>query len=422
MLRWLVVLLFACASAAAAPPLTTIQDTLYKADGTRFNGSAVIEWKSFQASEGSNIAPNSITVKLVNGVLRVQLVPTTNASAGAYYVVTYNSNGRIQFTERWAVPPSTIAVRLRDVRVSSVPTQASSGTQVQISDVVGLSEELAIRAVKGAAFVPGRVAVVNANGELEAAMGNAEDCVRVDGSSGACGLGGDNPGFVDLETPAGIVDGANTIFQLTRPPSPPASLAFYRNGVLQKPGFDYTLSGAAVTFAGGAAPQPGDVLLASYRLVDLGSAAMFPQVLCSFAGSATSATSLTRLGRCTLPAGLLQTGDRIEIRFDCSHEGAGTAFSFELRWENTSLGVRSAAAGEAFVTGRAAAGIHTSGAQWSVESWGSVTPSFSSAGVATDSVAAPISIAVFGQMAAAGSETVTLRNLTVIRYPQQPGS
>ncbi len=422
MLRWLVVSLFACASAAAAPPLTTIQDVLYKADGARFNGSAVIEWKSFQASEGSNIAPQSITVKVLNGVLRVQLVPTTNASTGAYYVVKYNSDGKVQFIERWAVPPSTIAVRLRDVRVSSVPTQSSTGTQVQISDVVGLSEELAIRAVKGAGYLPGRAAIVNANGELETAMGNADDCVRVDGSSGACGSGGANPGFADMETPAGIVDGANAVFQLANPPAPAASLALHRNGVLQKPGFDYTLSGAALTFLTGAVPQPGDVLLASYRLVDLGSPMMFPQVLCSFAGSATSATALTRLGRCTVPASLLRAGDRVEMRFDCSHEGTGIGFSIEVRWGTTSLGVRTVAAGESFVTGRAAAGVHANGAQWSVESWGAVTSTFASAGAASDSVTAPINIEVFAQMGATTSETVTLRNFTVIRYPQQPGS
>lgn len=67
----------------AAPPLATVQDVLYKADGTRFNGVAFIEWRSFQASDLSNIATHSVTVPIVDGNLRVQLVPTTTASAGA---------------------------------------------------------------------------------------------------------------------------------------------------------------------------------------------------------------------------------------------------------------------------------------------------------------------------------------------------
>ena len=35
---------------AAEPPLTTIQDVLYKADGTRFNGYVQISWNSFEAA------------------------------------------------------------------------------------------------------------------------------------------------------------------------------------------------------------------------------------------------------------------------------------------------------------------------------------------------------------------------------------
>ena len=63
----------------AAPFLTTIQDTLYKADGTRFNGVAFIEWKSFQTADSTQIATHSVTVIIVNGQLRVRLVPTIAA-------------------------------------------------------------------------------------------------------------------------------------------------------------------------------------------------------------------------------------------------------------------------------------------------------------------------------------------------------
>src|ERR1035437_5047996 len=80
----------------AAPTLVTIQDVLYKADGSRFNGVAFIEWQSFVTADSSSIATQSLTVEIVNGNLRVQLVPTT-ASDGAYYSVTYSSDGRIQF-------------------------------------------------------------------------------------------------------------------------------------------------------------------------------------------------------------------------------------------------------------------------------------------------------------------------------------
>ncbi len=73
----------------------------------RFNGTMYITWSAFQAGDTSNIATANETLPIVNGVLNVALVPTTTASAGAQYNVTYNQNGVNQFTQVWAVPPST---------------------------------------------------------------------------------------------------------------------------------------------------------------------------------------------------------------------------------------------------------------------------------------------------------------------------
>src|SRR5689334_1266963 len=94
------------AAAYAGPPLTTIQGVLDKADGTRFNGALTIRWTSFQAADNSAIVTQSTTVKVLDGNLRVQLVPNTTATPAASYNVTYNSDGRVQFQERWAVPSS----------------------------------------------------------------------------------------------------------------------------------------------------------------------------------------------------------------------------------------------------------------------------------------------------------------------------
>ena len=50
-------ILLACfgpASLPAQPPLTLIQDVLYKADGSRFNGFVQISWNSFEAGDTSN--------------------------------------------------------------------------------------------------------------------------------------------------------------------------------------------------------------------------------------------------------------------------------------------------------------------------------------------------------------------------------
>jgi len=269
--RMLFAAVWLASTAKAGPPLTTIQDVLYKADGTRFNGTVAIAWTSFEASDASAIATQTTSVKVVNGNLRVQLVPTANSTPPMVYSVTYNSDGKIQFQETWSVPASPQPVRVRDVRVASSNTVASdtgsgNGTgSMDESDVVGLTADLAARPVKGPGFAPGAVTVVNAAGSLDSVTGSATDCVHVDGSSGPCGAA-QNASFVDAESPAGLVDGANTQFTLSASPNPAASLYLYRNGMLQAAGRDYTLSGQTVSFVSAAAPQPGDTLLAWYRL------------------------------------------------------------------------------------------------------------------------------------------------------------
>ena len=300
-------------SSFAAPPLTIIQDVLYKADGTRFNGTVTISWTSFEAIDRSAIAQQTTTVTVVNGYLQVQLVPTTTATPAAFYTVVYNSDGQIQFQETWAVPSSIQPLRVRDVRVATAGAAAAdsagAGT-VQESDIVGLISDLGARPLKGPGYAAGRVAYVNPTGAIETVTGTPTDCVRVDGSSGPCG--GTQPNFVDNDAPAGLVDGANTAFTLSGVPSPAASLTVYRNGMLQKQGRTLPSPETRFSFAGGRGPQAGDTLLASYRLTggagDTPQLYPNPQVLCSGLGGATNSSTLASIGTCNIPAGLLAAG------------------------------------------------------------------------------------------------------------------
>jgi hypothetical protein len=250
------------------PSLTTISDVLFKADGTRFNGLAQFTWVSFESGNGSNIAQQTKTVRIIDGNLFVQLTPTTDATPPAQYSVKYSSDGRIQFQETWAVPASPTPLRVRDVRTTQplFPGGGAGGgvggvTVILESDVTGLVQDLAARAVKGPGYTNSRAAIINDSGGLEGAIGDPTDCVRVDGTSGPC-----NPIiFVDEEVPGGLVDGANPNFTLASAPSPVSSLHLYRNGLLQKAGFDYTLTGSTVAFVTASIPQSGDTILASYR-------------------------------------------------------------------------------------------------------------------------------------------------------------
>lgn len=435
--RFQLAALLTASLAVAAPTLTTIQDVLYKADGTRFSGTLTISWTSFQSADNLAIVTQTSTVKIIDGNLRVQLVPSATGTPPIEYSVTYNSDGRVQFQETWSVPASATPLRLRDVRVAS-PSSSSPGgssstggstvgsftttTPITETQVTGLISDLAARPIKGPSFAAGRTAVVDGSGLIESATGNATDCMHVDGSSGPCGTGA--PTYVDGDLPSGIVDGSNATFTLTAVPSPSTSLSLYRNGVLQEPSVDYAATGNSVQFVTGATPQPADILLASYRTADSSGASLSSfsgfsttQVLCSGTGSTTSASSLTSLGACSIPAGLLAQGDRLEIRFDYAHSGTGGGFSIEAHWGGTTIVHRDALSTETLLAGRADAGIPVSGAQLSSETWGGSTLAFSAnAALAADAYANGIAINFLG-LTANGGDTLTLSNFTVVRIP-----
>jgi hypothetical protein len=422
-------LLLAAAAAVCAfsqPQLTTIQDVLYKADGTRFNGTVTVTWTSFESADGSEIATQSTSVKVLDGNLHLQLVPTSSATPAIYYTITYNSDGKVQFQETWSVPSSAQALRVRDVRVASdassgavaADTEGSTGTPVTESGVVGLIADLAARPMKGPGYSAGRAAVINALGALESATGSATDCLRVDGSAGPCGS--ESPSFVDADALTGIVDGANTRFSLTATPSPASSLAVYRNGVLQKAGLDYPLSDATINFEAVSTPQPGDTILASYRLASsLGGTAQAypsPQVLCSGTGGTTTAATSMSIGACLIPGGLLAAGDRVEVRLDLEHGGSAGGFTFGVMWGETTMVQRTAAAGESLVSVRGDGVIRTTGAQLSHQSWGGSLAYAAGVGSASDSYSGGLTIDFRGALALAG-ETLTLRGYSVIRIP-----
>lgn len=102
---------------AQGPALTTISDTVYRADGTAASGTVLISWPSFQTAEGDAVAAGNLAVTIGSGgAFSAQLVPNVGASpAGTYYVVVFQLDDGTVRTEYWAVPatsPTTIAAVL----------------------------------------------------------------------------------------------------------------------------------------------------------------------------------------------------------------------------------------------------------------------------------------------------------------------
>jgi len=98
---------------AAGPALTTISDTVYRADGTAAAGTVLISWPAFQTAEGNVVAAGNQSVAIgTGGSFTTQLVPNAGASpAGTYYTVVFQLDDSVR-TEVWSVPatsPTTIA-------------------------------------------------------------------------------------------------------------------------------------------------------------------------------------------------------------------------------------------------------------------------------------------------------------------------
>lgn len=557
-----IALLFAsCELGRTQPVLTKIQDVVYLADGSRFNGLAFIDWKSFDTQNGSVIGKNSKVVRIVDGVLQVQLAPTTDKN-NTYYSIKFSSGGRILFTEVWAVSPSAASLKLRDVRAVLLP-----GGFVSAPSIVG--------------------------------GGNSG------GVAGQLGTGA----FVDSETPSGLINGSNLVFTLGGTPNPATSLELYRNGIRLSPTVDYTLTTNTITFVSGAQPQPNDVLRATYRtgvfatdphnlLSDLhpdtvaeavvrgdlivgqgattkwmrlplgsanrclisngqdavwnsclftgfptgsvpfvnasgllaqdassfywdaankrlglntttpaasltvqasgtqgnadltrwlsatgttlasvsntgtlvvqkmnvstnsqvaalndsgfgadpqfpvsgdfwfnnsqrarksyeaGQVHSFPQVLCSVGGGATSSTTNTIMGSCSIPSGFFDSGDRIEISLNFEHSGSVSGFTTEIFIGSTSVFSRSFASTDTLTFVRGSGGYYPTGVAFGTYSFGTAG---SSAGSAFSGLSGNVSltptaasqISFRARLNSASSDVVTLRNYTVTRYPAQ---
>ena len=290
-----------------------VEDFVTAPDGTTFVGKLRIIPCAAKAVN-TCVADRSFLVPIVSGYLEANL--STEPQASFFHVQYLARNQRIQWEEQWGLPVKGRSWQVTELRVNSqVPTSGdtpgsglwifppnaklpqrpeciasdeampqlpgtsamaplaeppstaqagvSALTAITEGDVTGLIPDLKVRAVMGPGFSNSRTAIINDTGQIEGAVGSTSDCMHVDGTSAACG--GSTFNFVDGESPGGVVDGSNMSFTLANTPLPATSLHLFRNGLMQKLGFDYTFSGSTIVFVTIATPQPGDTILAEYR-------------------------------------------------------------------------------------------------------------------------------------------------------------
>ncbi len=124
----LAVMVLAATALGQGPPLTTIQDTVYRADGTPAQGTLLISWPGFTTASGQAVAAGSTNVTLgTGGALSVALVSNANATpVNSVYTVIYQLNDGTVKTEYWIVPgtsPANLAAVITTLGTSSAASQ-----------------------------------------------------------------------------------------------------------------------------------------------------------------------------------------------------------------------------------------------------------------------------------------------------------
>ena len=128
------------------PSLTTISDTVFRANGSPASGVLLISWPAFSTAGGATVAAGNTSVTLgTGGSMTVQLAPNAGATpAGTFYTVVYQLTDGTVKVEFWSVgtsSPETIsAVRtLGGTGIGSSQFATQQYVNAQLANVVHLS-------------------------------------------------------------------------------------------------------------------------------------------------------------------------------------------------------------------------------------------------------------------------------------------
>ena len=119
---------------ALAPPAkagtTTVQDVVYRADGTPASGTLVISWPAFATADNLAVAAGSMSVAIGSqGAISITLEPNAGGTPeGTYYKVIYKLDDGSTSEEYWSVPATTTTT-ISAVRSKIVP----NGVAIQVA-------------------------------------------------------------------------------------------------------------------------------------------------------------------------------------------------------------------------------------------------------------------------------------------------
>ena len=132
----LVAMMTGCVSTAVAQvATTTVQDTVYSANGTPASGTVLVSWSSFTTAGGQTVPAGSTSATIgAGGQLTIALAPNAGATPmGSYYTAVFHLSDGTTSREYWVVPvtvpgggPATLAAIKNQVLPISVAMQTVS--------------------------------------------------------------------------------------------------------------------------------------------------------------------------------------------------------------------------------------------------------------------------------------------------------
>jgi len=107
---------------AQAVSATTVQGTVYLANGQVGSGTLFLSWPAFTTANGQSVAADSTTVTIApDGFISVNLAPNQGATpAGLYYTEVYHLSDGTTTTQYWVVPAAAQA-SLAQVQAQLMP-------------------------------------------------------------------------------------------------------------------------------------------------------------------------------------------------------------------------------------------------------------------------------------------------------------
>ena len=105
-----------------APTTTTVQGTVYLANGQPGSGTVYVSWPAFTTASGQAVAADNTTVTIASdGFMSVNLVPNLGSTpAGLYYTAVYYMSDGTTSTQYWVVPVAAEA-SLAQVQAQLMP-------------------------------------------------------------------------------------------------------------------------------------------------------------------------------------------------------------------------------------------------------------------------------------------------------------